>query len=604
VDDVSTAVGGTGAIIVKDGGITDSKLATGAVGATGVIATGSTDSRSVSDRFADVMSVKDYGAIGDGVADDTAAIQAALNDNKGVVFPSGTYAISTQITIRLGSTITFDSDSELKLTAPFFHAVSFVYDGDYNQTRVENLSIDCNNQSGANGLGVGGSGTGDIKNVQINNLSVKNALRNPDHTATYNGGGRGLMIETDVYNIQVVNPRFENCTAGFAAQSVTANPADVLTVINPVATECMHFAEFLGLSDFALLPDSGEMGGINIIGGYGYNVGKGESSFYSGSGSFDAAEDTGAIISERGRHVTWKGFRIHNSNSYGQIGSVVRGTGFHLNFEGDMIGDVSSISNGTGSDMLLPIGGGGTPPSTSPISSTAVCHKINLTGDHGTTYICNSPPGVSTGHKGFTGEFKFSSNPTTQLIDVPIARADAYMSAYNYNTGSLYSGSFNIITSNGNAMPSDGLVYSGFSSITFENGLLLPSTTVTGTNTSNRLSNYQEGDWTPSAANYSGVMTVNSATYERVGRIVTARASVSFDGTVDGSGASISQLPFAASINNGGGGFVAQGGGGSVQHLNLISSGTVALLDSNYNHLTYTTIGANTITFTLVYTVS
>ena len=53
-------------------------------------------------KLAQYISVKDFGAVGDGVHDDTAAIQAALNTNSGnvsVYFPKGVYKITATILI-------------------------------------------------------------------------------------------------------------------------------------------------------------------------------------------------------------------------------------------------------------------------------------------------------------------------------------------------------------------------------------------------------------------------------------------------------------------------------------------------------------------------
>lgn len=58
-------------------------------------ATGSTTSRLLANRFADVTNVKDFGAVGDGVTNDTAAVAAAYTYAKStggaLFFPAGTY---------------------------------------------------------------------------------------------------------------------------------------------------------------------------------------------------------------------------------------------------------------------------------------------------------------------------------------------------------------------------------------------------------------------------------------------------------------------------------------------------------------------------------
>jgi hypothetical protein len=64
-----------------------------------VTATGTTADRSLADRFADVVNVKDYGATGDGVTDDTSAIQAAEAAGDSVYFPEGNYNVTVAPTL-------------------------------------------------------------------------------------------------------------------------------------------------------------------------------------------------------------------------------------------------------------------------------------------------------------------------------------------------------------------------------------------------------------------------------------------------------------------------------------------------------------------------
>ena len=66
---------------------------------TGAVTSGYT----VQDKLSQTVSVKDFGAVGDGVADDTAAIQAAVaalpSTGGGLYFPAGTYLVSSAITL-------------------------------------------------------------------------------------------------------------------------------------------------------------------------------------------------------------------------------------------------------------------------------------------------------------------------------------------------------------------------------------------------------------------------------------------------------------------------------------------------------------------------
>ena len=66
---------------------------------------GSGELQTVQQRLEQYVSVKDFGAVGDGVTDDTVAIQACIdaNQNKTVFFPKGTYKITSQGTVELGA---------------------------------------------------------------------------------------------------------------------------------------------------------------------------------------------------------------------------------------------------------------------------------------------------------------------------------------------------------------------------------------------------------------------------------------------------------------------------------------------------------------------
>ena len=77
--------------------------------------------RTIGEIFDDRLSIKDYGAKGDGITDDTDAIQRAINDRwntmnfSSIFFPAGTYNISNTIYIRPNVSLIGDGQNTTKI---------------------------------------------------------------------------------------------------------------------------------------------------------------------------------------------------------------------------------------------------------------------------------------------------------------------------------------------------------------------------------------------------------------------------------------------------------------------------------------------------------
>lgn len=118
-----------------------------------------------------LKTVKDFGCVGDGITDDTSALQKAIDSQKVVIFNEGTYNIS-QVFLKTGTTIignkaTIKGISEMNTEIIKALNISNVI--------IDNLIIDCNYV--INGIGMYNVSNGTVKHCDISHAKDYNAIQ-------------------------------------------------------------------------------------------------------------------------------------------------------------------------------------------------------------------------------------------------------------------------------------------------------------------------------------------------------------------------------------------------------------------------------------------
>lgn len=115
--------------------------------------------RTVSDKLREFVSVKDFGAIGDGVTGESAAIQSAINSGHGDVYiPNGEYLIDADIIVPNNVCIRFSKKAVFKASAngrTFFKSTFSAY-----FSQIHGAQLDGNGFSGVTGF--------DMTNFRLN----------------------------------------------------------------------------------------------------------------------------------------------------------------------------------------------------------------------------------------------------------------------------------------------------------------------------------------------------------------------------------------------------------------------------------------------------
>jgi hypothetical protein len=121
-------------------------------------------------KFRDTVSVKDFGAVGDGVTDDAAAITAAIATGKAVYLPTGTYKVLTTIVIPTQAMIFGDGKVKTKILAGTIGMTVMASTSIVRNACIRDFTIEPASLSGYGGIGllVDSFAQSHIENIQIN----------------------------------------------------------------------------------------------------------------------------------------------------------------------------------------------------------------------------------------------------------------------------------------------------------------------------------------------------------------------------------------------------------------------------------------------------
>ena len=145
------ATAGTQALVTAGGGTTASWQTIPSIASGPVTATGSTVPRFPADRFGERVNVKDFGAVGNGIANDTAAIlaaAAALPNGGTIYFPPGTYLKDVDESNFTNISFVGEDRSRCVIKARALTTVTGTLLSSYgNNLTCQNLTLDCNWQN-------------------------------------------------------------------------------------------------------------------------------------------------------------------------------------------------------------------------------------------------------------------------------------------------------------------------------------------------------------------------------------------------------------------------------------------------------------------------
>ena len=214
--------------VVQSGATVQTTLATMPYVPTGTGAVTTT----VQAKLREMVSVKDFGAVGDGVTNDTAAIQVTINQGR-TQFPSGTYKTTTSIGYRKDQLITGQgksfSGTVIKPSGNFVAIIPKTESPaiDYTKNTFRDLMVDASNITSNYAVTIDGAYLSEWENVWVRNSYKGFQITNSDAITFKN-----VMVMENSDNDAVVlgdnarSVKFVGCN--FEKNPGNANPGGVV----------------------------------------------------------------------------------------------------------------------------------------------------------------------------------------------------------------------------------------------------------------------------------------------------------------------------------------------------------------------------------------
>lgn len=177
-----------------------------------VTARGTTEPRALADRFGDFVTPVDFGAVGDGVNNDTAAVNAAIQDGRPVDWLDLEYGV-TGISETVAHDIKWKSNGALikNISATAIGRTIELFIGANTVSILGGLTIDANDKSY---IGLRIENTSEGKSTLVaEDLTCINAYR----SGTDFVGGAGLNIKGWFERVHLTRPTIKNCHLGAGA---------------------------------------------------------------------------------------------------------------------------------------------------------------------------------------------------------------------------------------------------------------------------------------------------------------------------------------------------------------------------------------------------